>query len=323
MTLQKIPFFRPGNHTASDGRVINFTAADLEAAAAAYSPGLHHAPLVIGHPATDSPAYGWVSMLTMGQDNVLAATPEKVDPGLIDLYDRGAYTKVSASWYPPGAPGNPVPQAWYLRHIGFLGAQPPAVKGLPPAQFSSDRNAVSIEVDMITPTATPTATPTPTAATADFAERERSLMARETALQARETALAAQEAARQQADCAQFCEGLVRSGQLLPRDTLSATALLFALRGAPAHADFAEQIQGQTQSQPRSPDSWMRDFLSRLPVQVDYHERIPSDNRERVTFASPPGFVVDTTSLDLHRRAIEYQTSHNGVSYVDAIKACL
>jgi phosphoglycolate phosphatase-like HAD superfamily hydrolase len=56
-----------------------------------------------------------------------------VDPDFAEGVEAGRYRYVSASFYPPSDPNNPKPGNWYLRHIGFLGAQPPAVKGLAPA----------------------------------------------------------------------------------------------------------------------------------------------------------------------------------------------
>ena len=49
---------------------------------------------------------------------------------------------------PPDHPSNPVPNAYYLRHVGFLGAQPPAVKGLGEARFADvdqDDDLVTIQ----------------------------------------------------------------------------------------------------------------------------------------------------------------------------------
>ncbi|MFV9531209.1 hypothetical protein ACNUIM_32120 [Pseudomonas aeruginosa] len=46
------------------------------------------------------------------------------------------YKKRSASVYLPDSPGNPgLPGKRYLRHIGFLGAVPPAVEGIPANAF--------------------------------------------------------------------------------------------------------------------------------------------------------------------------------------------
>lgn len=118
-----------------DGTVIEFSAADLAATAQAYDPTLHEAPLTVGHPKTNGPAYGWVRSLS-ARDASLDADPHQVDPDFAELVNSGKFKKISASFYLPNAPANPVPGVYYLRHVGFLGAQPPAVKGLRDAAFA-------------------------------------------------------------------------------------------------------------------------------------------------------------------------------------------
>jgi hypothetical protein len=129
-----IEIFKPGKHTAMSGKVIEFTEAMLKAAAESYDPGAHEAPLVVGHPKENLPAYGWVKGLTFAEGRVLA-DPDQVDPAFAELVNEGKFKKVSACWYEPDAPANPKPGNYYLRHVGFLGAQPPAIKGLKSASF--------------------------------------------------------------------------------------------------------------------------------------------------------------------------------------------
>ncbi|MCC6195710.1 MAG: peptidase [Burkholderiales bacterium] len=132
--------FRPGRHTDMHGRTIEFTEDDVEATARAYDPAKYEAPLVVGHPDTNAPAYGWVRALTFA--DTLQAEPDQVDPAFAELVNAGRYKKISASFYLPEAPGNPVPGVYYLRHVGFLGAVAPAVKGLKAASFRADEAGV-------------------------------------------------------------------------------------------------------------------------------------------------------------------------------------
>jgi len=53
------------------------------------------------------------------------------------MVNKGRYKKISASFYSPNYPFNPAPGSYYLKHVGFLGAVPPAVKGLGDARFST------------------------------------------------------------------------------------------------------------------------------------------------------------------------------------------
>lgn len=126
-TTKLIHIFKPGRHVAMSGAALNFTESDLQASAAAYDPAIHEAPLVIGHPKVDAPAYGWVKSLAAGGDG-LNIEPHQVNPDFAEMFASGAFKKVSASFYAPDSPCNPVPGVYYLRHVGF-GAQPPAVKG--------------------------------------------------------------------------------------------------------------------------------------------------------------------------------------------------
>ena len=59
----------------------------------------------------------------------------------------GRYKKLSASLYSPSSPANPRPGTWYLRHVGFLGAQPPAIKGLAPVNFAAGDEEGTVTVE--------------------------------------------------------------------------------------------------------------------------------------------------------------------------------
>lgn len=129
---------------AMSGQVIEFSAADVAAIAASYNPELHEAPHVVGHPKTDGPAYGWVQSLGVnpaGRLVVQAST--QVNAEFADMVAAGSFKKRSASFYPPAHPGNPTPGGWYLKHVGWLGATPPAVKGLADVSYGE------VEADLV------------------------------------------------------------------------------------------------------------------------------------------------------------------------------
>ncbi len=143
-TTKPLHIFKPGRQTAMSGVTLEFSESDLEASARAYDPAKHEAPLVIGHPKHDAPAYGWVKSLAAGADG-LNAEPHQVDANFAELVAAGRFKKISASFYLPDAPNNPVPGVYYLRHVGFLGAQPPAVKGLKAVAFADDPDSDVVE----------------------------------------------------------------------------------------------------------------------------------------------------------------------------------
>lgn len=140
--MNLIHIFRAGTHTDMHGRRINFSDADLNEIAQNYNPALHEAPIVVGHPKTDAPSYAWVSGIKKDRDG-LKAEPRDIDPQFAELVKNRRYSKVSASFYCPESPGNPTPGKYYLRHVGFLGAQPPAIKGLKQVSFAEDEEGVA------------------------------------------------------------------------------------------------------------------------------------------------------------------------------------
>lgn len=133
--ISPLIIFKSGHHVDMNGRTIDFSKEDLQATALAYNTSIHEAPLVVGHPEHNHPAYGWVSSIST-DGNVLRAVPSQMDPAFIDLIQNGRFKKISASFYSPDSPLNPKPGVYYLRHVGFLGAQPPAIKGMPDPSFS-------------------------------------------------------------------------------------------------------------------------------------------------------------------------------------------
>lgn len=141
--MKRIPIFRPGKHTPTSGGALDFSEETLRAAVKAYDPALHEAPIVVGHPKDNGPAYGWIDRLDFDEaTGEIVATPKEVDPEFSEMVQAGRFKKRSASWYLPDSPTNPKPGTLYLRHVGFLGAQPPAVKGLRPVEFSEDEGVV-------------------------------------------------------------------------------------------------------------------------------------------------------------------------------------
>ena len=101
----------------------------LDQAVRNYNPALHEAPLVIGHPEHDKPAFGWVAGLRR-EGNTLLAKVHQVQPAFNDLVQSGAFKKRSVAFYQ-----NLEGKGLYLRHVGFLGAVPPEIKGLQDLRF--------------------------------------------------------------------------------------------------------------------------------------------------------------------------------------------
>lgn len=140
--IKPIEIFRPGTFTAMNGKNFTFTAQAVRELADTYNPSFADAPLVVGHPKLTSPRFGRAARLFVNDAGVLCAEADEVVPEFAEAVNARLYPKVSASIYLPDAPGNPTPGKHYLRHIGFLGGTPPAVKGLKSVEFAADATGI-------------------------------------------------------------------------------------------------------------------------------------------------------------------------------------
>lgn len=132
----KFEIFKVGNHTSDKGVSKEYTLDDLNFIASSYNPAESEAPLVIGHPEDNSPAYGWISSLEVTPEGILIANApdEKINSDFLKVVNEGRYKKRSISLTPEGK----------LRHIGFLGGAAPAIKGLKDIQFSQPSSSVYV-----------------------------------------------------------------------------------------------------------------------------------------------------------------------------------
>jgi len=138
-----IEIFKSGEHTDSNGNKKKYSLNDLDNIVTLYNNKISEsnsfeAPLVKGHPGSDEPAYGWIEKLQRKGD-ILYAKLKEVVPELISEIRDGRFRKVSIALY----------DNMMLRHVGLLGAMPPAVKGLKNVAFSeADFLEINLEKEL-------------------------------------------------------------------------------------------------------------------------------------------------------------------------------
>lgn len=130
--MKPFEIFRTGTHTSLNGQTREFSESDLDTIAGSYNPAEHEAPIVIGHPELNAPAYGWIDKLRRVGDRLIAF-PKQVSNQFSELVKSGAFKKRSISITPD----------LKLNHVGFLGAAAPAVKGLKDVEFSENQNEIN------------------------------------------------------------------------------------------------------------------------------------------------------------------------------------
>lgn len=316
-----IEIFRPGRQIDDSGVEHVFSPADIAAMAACYDPAQREAPLCIGHPADNLPAYGWVKGLSVNADGRLAMDTHQVDAQFAELVGQTRYKKRSAAFYPPQHPNNPKPGTWYLRHVAFLGAQPPAVAGLKDIQFAdADQGCVCFsEGDF--------SQPHNTHQELSMDEKERLAKAEAGAAAAREAQAAAEKAtaeanaklaqfAEQQrqarkASYVQFAEAQFAAGKLKKPDADALPAMLEALADSQV-VEFAEG--GATKK--IAPAEWLKSFIAGAAPVVQFGEFAPGSSGAQQGQGSAKG----KSDAEIDAAAKAYAEQHK-VQYADALKA--
>ncbi len=125
--------FRAGKYKGRDGEDLTYTEADLDLIVKNFNEAENPmVPNVVGHPEDNSPAYGWVESLKR-EGKKLFATFKDVPAEFMEAVNKGLFKNRSISLYPN----------LMLRHVGWLGAMPPKVKGMEPFCFKDDVQLVT------------------------------------------------------------------------------------------------------------------------------------------------------------------------------------
>ena len=319
-----LQIFKSGTHTTMGGQELAFAEADLAATAAAYNPALHEAPLVVGHPEADLPAYGWVQSLAV-VNGALEAVPAQVNPAFAEMVASGAYKKISAKFYSPTQSSNPVPGTYYLRHVGFLGAQPPGVKGLRPptfAEIDDDGECITVELAFAEGSSTDFPNDT-TTQESTVTEEEAALLRTQNAqllarVQTAEATAAAQAVAARHADNTAFAEKLASEARLIGAEVPTAVQLLNDAAQRDAGVEFAEGAKPMAQT--------LREFFQALPQRVSLTEQAGRERAaDQAAAEEDPQFAeagADPERVKQHKAALAYAKEHQ-TSYAAAARAVI
>jgi hypothetical protein len=293
--IENVEILRTGTHTASSGQVVKITDDALSIIAESYNTELHEAPVVLGHPADNHPAYGWVKGLNVVGDR-LTATLDLV-PEFVEALRQGLFKKRSASIY-PDLNG----KGLYLRHVGFLGAVPPAIKALADINLKDsdqDKESFTLElnerekpmnwkdwfkkqIDTMPDDGAPVIIETkreetPMQFTEEQVKQREAQAAEAAAKEAREKVElefaektrkmeAEQAASAHKAEAKAKLEGLQAQGKVIPAWMKAGLAEFIETLG------FQDQVINLAEDKKQTPYEWMLSFLEALPKIVPLDE---------------------------------------------------
>jgi hypothetical protein len=285
--------FKAGTHTDSNGNTRRWSEKDLDTIVSNYDAEKHEAPVVLGHPAENAPAWGWVEGLKRTGEVLYAKL--KLVPEFMELLKKGLFKKRSISLYPD----------LNLRHVGFLGAMPPAVKGLPDLSFKEgdfisfdlsdsilDSNGKRKEVHLLK----------------SFIEKLKKLLREEfgeelpESVREKEKGLAEKEAQLKRKEISAFCEALLKEGRVTPAMMKAGLAnFLEVVSNIEGTYEFAEEGGSE------KPADFIRRFLEALPAAVP--------------FGVHAAFAEEAPERKRQKLMEDYTREHEGATYRDAFIA--
>ncbi|WP_051284482.1 phage protease [Desulforegula conservatrix] len=246
-----IEVLKKGTFTAKSGKPVSFTEADLDAIAAGYDAAKAPAPLVFGHPEDSDPAFGWAEEFKRKGD-ILMARFKDVPEVVKTLVNNGHYKKVSISL---------AADKKTVRHVGLLGAVPPAVPGLADVKFS-EGESLTIEMSSKEETNMPTVEELKKQLEDEEKARKEAedrAKAAEDGKKAAETELSAIKDEASKTAVETKIEELISKGRILPanKDAVEAVALALGKTG--------DEIELSKGSGKKSLQDHFFDFLGTLP----------------------------------------------------------
>jgi len=264
-----IEVFSTGKHTSNNGHTKQWTESDLDMMVDSYSSDKHEAPVVIGHPQSNHPAYGWVEGLKRTGKTLLAKF-KQVEPQFAEMVEKGRFKKRSISVYPDGT----------LRHVGFLGAQPPAVKGLKDISFG-DEEAVTYEFQDMEETM-----PTVEELQKQLDDEKKKRLAAESEAKQNkaradksESDFAEHQKKSKRKEIESFVEQGIKDGKILP--AWKDQGLVEFMDSLQSHEETYEFSEGKKET----PAAWFKNFLESFSEHPLFKEMTPPDKESKDDFA--------------------------------------
>ncbi len=320
-----LEIFKIGSHTDSNGENKDWDCNSLDTIVNTYNQRIAAdkscvAPVVKGHPQTSDPAYGWVERLVRRGSKILARLKD-IDTGFLGELRSGKYKKVSIALYPD----------LMLRHVGFLGAAAPAVKGLNTALFGEANNGEKMicttvdfsEKDLTVqlPAAdSHSAADNDDAGSFSFNDLLEKIKGLESENQNLRKQIAESEKEARLNEFRQFSESLAGNPDaavILPCQTDELVDILESAYQSDVNSVAAEATRGACSNVEK-----IKHFVSSLRPAFSFSEfAVRAKTQNATTDTVFRGKNVNFNKLEIHQRARQFQAENPDATYEEALSA--
>ena len=267
--------FKTGAHTNSKGLTQDYTSEHLDKIVSNYKPSEYEAPIVVGHPKENGPAFGWIEAIKR-VGNVLYAKPKQVVEEFAEAVKKGLYKNRSIALNPDMS----------LRHVGFLGAVPPAVKGLGEVEFNEENEAL-IEFEELEDAFSELYRENEAKIAeleervAKFADLAEELIATKSAKEQAEEELNRLNLKMRTTEFQQFLNERIAFGNMLPAQTEKAMKVLEALAAIELTEKDDSKVFEFSDKTTADPVALFKEFLKNQPKVVEFKEVAKKEVEEK------------------------------------------
>lgn len=259
-----LEIFRAGDY----GPKGKYSAGDLEKVVANFN-AADQVPIVVGHPETDAPAWGWLSEVKRQGEVLLGRVGElhkDFAAALAENKFRNRSVRIAQTASGPK-----------LLHLGFLGAVLPQVEGLKTAAFGDDSQRLDYAFDL--PEKSQASDNGQTATKEEEMDKDEQIKQLQADLAAEKKAradekTAAEEQARKtlRSEFALFVDSELIAKGKLPKDGKEAVVEFMAGLPSGEAADFSITEEGKTTT--HNMVEWFKTFVKGLPA-ADFTRELP------------------------------------------------
>lgn len=277
--------FRSGSY----GTKGSYTNGDLDQMVANFNKN-DQVPIVLGHPETDSPAWGWLSEVKRDGD-VLLGKPDNLHANFEKALDEKQFKNRSVRIADTDS-------GHKILHLGYLGAMLPQVEGLKTAQFTTTGECVDYAFDLPSSKEVKKEEEVENKKPETEGERvkdekikqlEKDLAAEKKARKDEKEETAKKDTAARKSSFANFVDSKLIAAGKLPKDRKDEAVAFMMTLPTGKSADFA---WGDGDKEKGSSVDWFQDFVAGM-ASPDFVNDLPAGETKDFSTKETPGALVD------------------------------